>query len=985
MRGWALGLFALLAWPAAPVQAVREVDRFIGQNVVEVLLAVDGQPLDDPTARELVETRVGEPLSMRQVRETLAHLFSLGLYRGGQVGAGASRGGVALLYELQSLETVGRVEFERARGVSEEVLRRLVVQRHGTMFTTDAAAAVADTVRSAYGERGFFTPRVAYEVIGPPSRRVLQMNIDAGPRARVRRWPITGESPVFHNVIRARLGLRENETPYDGPTIVQRLGDYEADLRGRGYYEARLSHEIERLSDTEVDVHLAVHRGPRIAVTFEGDEIPGARPADLVPIAREASVDEDLLEDADQRIAAHLQSLGYRDAAVTHTREGDDDQLSIVFRTTRGPLYRVGDVVVRGNQAASDQTIRAIAGVGPGEPLVVREIDAGLAAIEEHYSRLGFATVRAVQSFSDVEADVMPGGGSGGAVARSVEIAIEEGVRTTIGNVAFEGAAARSSGVLQQVVGARSGDAYYAPQVERDRDSLLELYLNDGYEQARVAVDARFADDLSTVDLVFRIAEGRQVLVDHVLVVGNRQVDATTIRREVTLASGAPLGLDDVAETRRRLNALGMFRRLDIREFSHGRVDRRDVIIEVEEAAATRLAYGGGFEVSQRLRREVRAAGSQAVERIEFAPRGSFEIGRRNLWGRNRSIDLFTRVSVRRKNDPPLPVPAATGTALGFNEYRVLATYREPRAIGRDWDVLMSGYVEQAIRPGFDLFSRGVTAQLTRLSAGAAGSALGYRLGNNDTSNRELNREDENIVDRLFPNVRLSSFTASRVLDTRDDPVNPAGGSFVTLESEVAARAIGSEVGFSKSFFSGSVYRRLPGVPRIVLATGVRLGVAWAFPRSLDAVAWAADEQPPVLALPISERFFAGGNTTVRGFALDRLGNPRTRMGGTIDQDGFPQGGNAMVILNSELRIRVSPAIGVVTFLDAGNVYDRVQQVSLGRIRSGAGFGLRYNSPVGPLGFDIGFKLGERHFFGDETSPQQEQLWALHFSFGQAF
>ena len=576
----------------------------------------------------------------------------------------------------------------------------------------------------------------------------------------------------------------------------------------------------------------------------------------------------------------------------------------------------------------------------------------------------------------------------GDVVEQDVAITIEEGVRTIVGGVEIDiGGAVRVEDV-QQIIDTRGGDAYYGPQVERDRNALIEHFLNEGYEQARVAVEAGFADDLSTVDLVFRIAEGRQVLVDHVLIVGNRQVDAATIRREVTLIPGEPLGLDEVAETRRRLNALGMFRRLDIREFSHGRFDRRDVIIEVEEAAATRLAYGGGFEVSQRLRREVRAAGSQAVERIEFAPRGSFEIGRRNLWGRNRSLDLFTRVSVRRKNDPVQPVQAATGGALGFNEYRVLSTYREPRAIGRDWDVLVSGFVEQAIRPGFDLFSRGVTAQLTRSSGVATGTAIGYRLGNNDTSNRELNREDENIVDRLFPNVRLSSFTASRVLDTRDDPVNPSLGSLFTLESEVAARKMGSEVGFSKSFVSGSVYRPVPGVPRIVVAAGARLGVAWGFPQALEAAATPVPGPRPAtssLVLPISERFFAGGNTTVRGFALDRLGSPRTETGGTIDQDGFPQGGNAMVILNSELRIRVTPAIGVVTFLDAGNVYDRVEHVSLGRIRSGAGFGVRYNSPVGPLGFDIGFKLGERHFFGDETNPQQEQLWALHFSFGQAF
>ena len=983
MRGCLLALLAGLCWPAAPVHAAREVDRFIGRNVVEVQLALDGRPLEDPAVGELVETRTGEPLAMRQVRETLAHLFSLGRYRGVEVAAGARGGGVALLYGLQSLDTVGRIEFAGARGVREEALRRLIAQRYGDTFPAGVADAVAETVRNAYAERGYFTASVSHRLTGFASERALRIAVEAGPRASVRRWPIAGESPASHRAIRARLGLRDNEAPYDGPGISRRLGDYEADLRRRGYYEARLSHEVERLSDTEVDVRVTFNRGPRIEVTFEGDEVPGARLADLAPVVREASVDEDLLEDADQRIAEYLQGLGYRDAAVAHTREGDAERLSIVFRVTRGPLYRVGGVVVRGNRAVADETVLTLAGVAPGDPLVVRQIDAGLAAIEEHYSRLGFATVRAVHDLSDAET-----GGGGDAVGRNVEITVEEGVRTIIGTVDFDGASVRSAALLQQMVEVRSGDAYYAPRVERDRDSLLEDYLNDGYEQARVAVDARFTDDLSAVDLVFRIAEGPQVLVDHVLIIGNRQVDASTIRREVTLVPGEPLGLDDVSETRRRLNALGMFRRVDIREFSHGRFDRRDVIVEVAEAAATRLAYGGGFEVSQRLRRELRAAGSQAVERIELAPRVSFEVGRRNLWGRNRSMDLFTRVSVRRKNDPPLSVPAETRGALGFNEYRVLATYREPRAIGRDWDVLLSGFVEQAIRPGFDLFSRGVSAQLTRSAGVATGTSVGYRLGNNDTSNRELNREDENIVDRLFPNVRLSSFTASQVLDTRDDPVDPTRGSLVTFESEVAARSIGSEVGFSKSFLSGSLYRQVPGLPRVVVAAGARLGAAWGFPRILGAMPEPADGQPPVtssLSLPLSERFFAGGNTTVRGFALDRLGHPRTVTGGTIDQDGFPQGGNGLVILNSELRVRVTPAIGVVTFLDAGNVYDRVEHVSLGRIRSGAGFGVRYNSPVGPLGFDIGFKLGERHVFGDEANPQQEQLWALHFSFGQAF
>ena len=659
--------------PAVPGQAAQAVDRFIGQSVVEVRLVADGRPLESAAARRMVETRVGEPLSMRQVRESLAHLFSLGLYRAVDVVAGASRGGVALRYELQSLETIAGVEFEGARDVSAEELRRLIVQRHGATFS-------GGRVRSG---RGYGAPGVRRERVlqssgtvrgqpEPPPRRVLRISIEAGPRAFVRRWPITGESPAFHNVIRARLGLRDRQ-PYEGPTLERRLADYEADLRRRGYYEARLSHAVDRLSGTEVDVRLTVHRGPRIAVTFEGDEVPDARLVDLAPVAREASADEDLLEDADQRIAAHLQGLGYRDAAVSHTREGDADRLSIVFRVTRGPLYRVGDLVVSGNRTVADETIRSLAGIDAGDPLVVREIDAGP---RRHRGALQppSASPRCgpcIPSASVIAA--LPA-----APATWSSRWWRSRLRRAFGRLseAWSSTSAAPSGWRTSSRSSRRGAAM---RTTDHRSSAIrnlhciEHFLNEGYEQARVTVEAGFADDLSTVDLVFRIAEGRQVLVDHVLIVGNRQVDAATIRREVSLIPGEPLGLDDVAETRRRLNALGMFRRIDIREFSHGRFDRRDVIIEVEEAAATRLAYGGGFEVSQRLRREISAAGSQAVERIEFAPRGSFEIGRRNLWGRNRSLGP---VHARQRAAQERPGSAGAG-----GDRRRARLQRVPRAL----------------------------------------------------------------------------------------------------------------------------------------------------------------------------------------------------------------------------------------------------------------------------------------------------------------
>jgi outer membrane protein insertion porin family len=94
-----------------------------------------------------------------------------------------------------------------------------------------------------------------------------------------------------------------------------------------------------------------------------------------------------------------------------------------------------------------------------------------------------------------------------------------------------------------------------------------------------------------------------------------------------------------------------------------------------------------------------------------------------------------------------------------------------------------------------------------------------------------------------------------------------------------------------------------------------------------------------------------------------------------------PNGGNALLLLNAELRATVRGGFGVVGFFDTGNVFARVPDVSLGELRSALGLGIRYRSPVGPIRVDLGFKLHRR----DLTPGNPESLTALHISFGQAF
>ena len=208
-----------------------------------------------------------------------------------------------------------------------------------------------------------------------------------------------------------------------------------------------------------------------------------------------------------------------------------------------------------------------------------------------------------------------------------------------------------------------------------------------------------------------------------------------------------------------------------------------------------------------------------------------------------------------------------------------------------------------------------------------------YSFGTTRTFDEQLSLEDQSRIDRIFPQVRLSAVAGAIARDTRDDVLDPERGTFVSGEGTVAARSIGGQVGFIKTYLQGFWFRRLPAQKRIVFASRVAVGLADGFSRTVTSV--DQEGQPVTLTvedLPASERFFAGGDTTIRGFA------------------------------------------------DGGNVFDRVTEFDFGELRGSSGFGLRYRSPIGPIRFDIGFKM-DRRVLGAEL----EKRPALHFSIGQAF
>ena len=199
-------------------------------------------------------------------------------------------------------------------------------------------------------------------------------------------------------------------------------------------------------------------------------------------------------------------------------------------------------------------------------------------------------------------------------------------------------------------------------------------------------------------------------------------------------------------------------------------------------------------------------------------------------------------------------------------------------------------------------------------------------------------------------NVRLSYVSSTLIRDTRDKPLDAHTGEYQTLDLRIVPSAFGSSADFVRLLSQYAYYKPWH---RMVFANSVRLGIAAPFANS---------------EVPTSQRFFSGGGTTLRGFPTNEAGPVRyvpfcqtaTSNPAACPQIAVPVGGNQLLILNSELRypIPIINNLGGVVFYDGGNVYNRINfREFVDNYTNTVGIGLRYNTPIGPVRFDIGRNL----------------------------
>jgi len=552
---------------------------------------------------------------------------------------------------------------------------------------------------------------------------------------------------------------------------------------------------------------------------------------------------------------------------------------------------------------------------------------------------------------------------------------IVEGSQSRVASLEIEGNHAIQTEELLSVTGSTVGQPFSESTVTSDRNNILAVYYNDGYPDATFREEILPGDNPDAVRLIYHIAENQRVQVSDVLLSGYEYTRPGTVERQVAIEPDGPLREGDVAKTQRQLYNLGVFDRVQIAPQNPSGTDPdKTVAVTMHEGNRYTLGYGFGFEV-QRI-----AGGSSNPNGtiVSASPRVIFEIARNNMFGRAHTLSFRGRASTL--------------------QYRLALSYTADDFMGnRNLSLQVNGFADktQDVNTFSSTRYEGSLQLVQKLSPS---SSLLYRY-----FYRRV--EAFNLVSTISPEqlpllsqpTLVSGFGVTYARDRRDNPADAKHGTFNTVDVSDALQSLGSGASFFRIFFQNSSFNTFGR--DFVLARSLRFGYEQPQGSTVEGGTEfnpsQCTEPPPEPSntfpeIPLPERFYAGGGTTLRGFGLNQAG-PRDPC------TGFPIGGLALLIFNEELRFPmrlpfVGNRLGGTLFYDGGNVYTDIHHISLAWkapsltdlnfFSHTVGFGFRYPTPVGPVRVDFGFQLNPASYQVFETATSTIKVFQLsHFGF----
>ncbi len=645
-------------------------------------------------------------------------------------------------------------------------------------------------------------------------------------------------------------------------------------------------------------------------------------------------------DDAAYQMELVYRNMGYRFATVDYAIErSGEGEPSLVFSVQEGVRVRLAEIVLVGNAKVSSEKLLGFfaaqgeeTAAGP-EWFVESGITAAVEQIRVYYYTNGYlqAVVAEPQFiYSDDRSSV------------TVRVNIDEGSRFVIRELNFTGdllpeVAENLAKIRETLVG--------QPYVPRQSAFLLEsrikeLYEDLGYPEVRVEVkrsDNRLEQEVpgesqgpkdGAVVLEVRIESGPRVTISGLRITGNVKTDKEFIISRLKLAPG---DIYSGAKKRASFSGLyrtGLFSLVRISLVETGVPENRLLLVELEELPSREVSFELGWGSYELLR-------------------GKLELRNKNFTGKGRILSASAAASLK-----------STDLSLG---------YSDPWLLGRDLVFDLPLYFRTRTEPSFDRTEKGISTVVSkRFTESKVGLSLAYLLRYTQQSNVTAG------VAAAGDDYNFASVKVQATRDTRDDLFFPAAGYRSLVALEVTDQTLGSSLAFVRFITTNRFFFTLGS--RTVLAA--RYDTGFVLPTTED------------LTLPLAERFFNGGASTVRSFRESELGpkDPLT---------GDPLGGSAYNVFSLELRQRFKHNFGGSIFFDYGNIVpssegglDQFKTKSefisatfrdyFTGFRAALGVGIQYILPVGPLRLDFAYNPAV-----DET--QRENEYTIHLTVGMAF
>jgi outer membrane protein assembly factor BamA len=953
-----------LAHPAILSEAqeltLQQQTVYEGQKVAVVDLI--SKPATDVEAlRPMVVQKAGEPYSEEKVKDTVTALKKSGRFTAVDVLVKPETAGLRVVFVMEPAFYIGLISFPGAsRTFNYSQLLQVVDDPAEEPYEENRVTAAVPALEGYFATHGYFMAKVYSETNFDETHKVANVifHVNLNKHAKLGKIAVSGPPPgqavrlerVLGSFF-ARLKGASLKTgkPYD-PERIQAAARYLRDYLGKGNYLAsrvRLERPHYEPETNRADLAFQVTLGPLVSIRVEGAHIFRRTLRKLIPMYQESEFDRDLVDEGHRNLVSYFQSKGYFDAKVSQEVHEEARSQSVVYRIEKGNKHRVRSVRIAHDGHFKDKDLTGQVVIEKARFLSRGKFSQDLLNkstdnLKAFYQNAGFADVKVEPEVVDRERQVYG------------TFHITEGPQTLVSSFRMEGNKTQPLAKLApHGLHLRAGQPYSSSLLNLDRNAIVATYLNLGYMNVGFKSTVKpLEEDSHRVTVTYLIEEGPEAHISGVAYLGGPHTRRSFLERNTTVRAGGPVSEGQLLESEGKLYNFGVF---DWAEVTPRRPitdqTQEEVLVKVHEAKRNSFSYGLGFQSTSRqggLSSGIIALpGLPTIglpksfttkEPFILSPMGSVEYSRLNLLGRAEA--------------------ASVSTLLSRLDQKLSFTYTDPQFPAMNWSAVGSFSAERStMNPLFTARLGSASFDLEKTLNAAKTMRLQFRYTYQRTTLTNL--LIQNFVAPDDTNIKISRLSTSLVHDTRDKPLDAHKGVFQTLDFGITPTAIGSSDNLVRFFGQTAFYHQIK--PWMIWANNFRLGMVKSFDGS---------------HVPLSERFFSGGADSLRGFPLNGAGPQQiaelcTAANNPADCTAritVPTGGRELAIWNTEGRFPIPGAndlgisllnnLGGVIFYDGGDVYNNISFKGFIRDYSNTvGFGLRIQTPVGPVRFDIGRNL----------------------------